>query len=77
MSLRETMPQTAEFIDALRDVFGKDAINAEIRKGIGGFANHFHASENGQESGTAFDDPNRTPIDPAWLLPTKKEKNGN
>ena len=54
MSLRDQMPETAAFIDAMRAAFGKDAINAEIRKGVGGLPGHFHATENGQEVGTPF-----------------------
>lgn len=53
-SLRDAMPLTAELIDALRDVFGKEAINTEIRKGVGGLPGHFHATENGKEVGTPF-----------------------
>ena len=56
-SLRDAMPLTAEFIDALRDVFGKEAINTEIRKGVGGLPGHFHATENGKEVGTPFPEP--------------------
>ena len=52
--LRDAMPLTAEFIDALRAAFGAEAINTEIRKGIGGLPGHFYAKENGQEVGTPF-----------------------
>ena len=50
--LREVMPQTAAFIDALRDAFGKDAIDGQIRKGMHGLPGFFHARENGHEVGT-------------------------
>ena len=54
MSLRQAMPQTAAWIDELRDAFGADAINASIRKGMAGLPNHFHAEENGHHAGTGF-----------------------
>jgi len=65
-NLRDAMPKTAEFIDAMRAVFGKDAINAEIRKGVGGLPGHFHATENGQEVGTPFPEP-QSPHE-SWFL---------
>lgn len=49
------MPQTAAWIDELREVFGVDEINHAIRKGIAGQP-VFHAIENGYEIGTAFVD---------------------
>ncbi len=51
-NLREVMPQTAAFIDALRAAFGKDAIDGQIRKGMQGIPGFFHARENGHEVGT-------------------------
>ncbi|WP_041742295.1 hypothetical protein [Collimonas fungivorans] len=48
--MREQMPQTAAFIDALRLAFDSDMINAQIRKGINGQAT-FCASENGYAVG--------------------------
>ena len=56
MSLREAMPQTAAFIDDLRAAFGAEQINAAIKKGMAGMAGHFHASENGHQAGTPFQD---------------------
>ncbi|HVL76316.1 MAG TPA: hypothetical protein VM406_09885 [Noviherbaspirillum sp.] len=35
-SLREQMPETAAFLDALRDAFGKDAIDAQVRAAFAG-----------------------------------------
>jgi hypothetical protein len=58
LSLRETMPGTAAFIDECREVFGKDCIDVAIRAGRDG-QKTFHASENGIEFGTRdhdFDD---------------------
>jgi len=45
------MPETAAFIDACRDVFGADEINASIKAGLQGKPT-FYASENGQTVGT-------------------------
>ena len=56
--LRETMPQTATFIDALREAFGKEHIDAQIKLGIQG-AQTFHAVEAGQEVGTRFTEPTK------------------
>lgn len=52
MSLRTEMPITADFIDALRDAFGKEGIDASIRKGMAGVPGFFHASEAGRSVGT-------------------------
>jgi len=49
--LRHSMPETAAFIDAMRDAFGAEMINAAIKAGIDGQPT-FWASENGQEIGT-------------------------
>jgi hypothetical protein len=50
-SLRETMPDTAAFIDEMREVFGAAEINASIRGGLDGQPT-FWACENGVEIGT-------------------------
>lgn len=50
-NLREAMPEIAEFIDCLREAFGKDMVNQQIRKGLKGEA-VFYARENGIEIGT-------------------------
>lgn len=55
-SLRETMPETAAWIDQLRDAFGADAIDGSIRKGLQGTPT-FWAEEAGQQVGAR----------PAWL----------
>jgi hypothetical protein len=58
--LRQTMPETAAFIDACREAFGAEMINVAIKAGIDGQPT-FWASENGQEIGTkAAYDPERT-----------------
>lgn len=46
------MPLTAAFIDACRDAFGADVINASIKAGLQGKPTFF-ASENGHTVGTA------------------------
>lgn len=50
-SLRQTMPRTAEFVDACREFFGTAEVNAAIRAGIDGQPTFF-ASENGYRVGT-------------------------
>lgn len=50
-SLREQMPLVSAFIDDMRAVFGAEAINNQIRAGLGG-APAFHASEGGHDVGT-------------------------
>jgi hypothetical protein len=52
MSLRDQMPETAAFIDAMRAAFGKEGIDASIRKGMAGLPGFFHANEAGHEAGT-------------------------
>ena len=49
--LRETMPETAAWVDMLREVFGSEAIHDAIRRGVAGEPTFF-ASECGQEIGT-------------------------
>jgi len=46
--LREGMPITSGFVDAMREAFGRDAVNGWILGQNGGA---FWASENGQEYG--------------------------
>lgn len=52
MNLRAEMPETAAFIDALREAFGAEGINANIKKGMAGVPGYFHAKEAGHEVGT-------------------------
>ena len=49
--LRQSMPETTAFIDAMRDAFGPENINRSIKAGIEGQPT-FYARENGQEIGT-------------------------
>ncbi|GAB2913834.1 hypothetical protein GCM10027278_38080 [Paralcaligenes ginsengisoli] len=47
------MPGTAAFIDAMRQAFGSEMIDAQIRKGLKGETT-FYARENGHELGTPW-----------------------
>lgn len=76
MSLREVMPETAAFIDALRAAFGAEAVNAAIRKGVGGLPGHFHAVENGHETGTPFPDGVSFTLDQLGLPPKRPRDAG-
>lgn len=51
VSMREQMPQVAAIIDALREAFGAEVVDAAIRRGMRG-GQGFHATENGHEVGT-------------------------
>jgi len=48
--LRQSMPTVAAFIDDMRETFGADAVNGQIKKGMQGLP-VFWASENGTEIG--------------------------
>ena len=50
-SLRDQMPVVTAWIDKMRETFGKEHIDAQIRAGMRG-APVFFASENGHEIGT-------------------------
>jgi hypothetical protein len=50
-SMRDQMPTVAAWIDQLRDAFGKESIDAQIRAGMRGKP-VFFAQENGQTVGT-------------------------
>jgi len=53
-SLRDEMPETAGFIDSLREAFGKEMVDEQIRQGMRGQP-VFWARENGREIGTRSD----------------------
>ena len=55
-NLREVMPLVAAFVDDMREAFGADVINPQIRRGMAGEIG-FWASENGVEIGTKFPEP--------------------
>lgn len=48
------MPEITAFIDKLREAFGAEMINEQIRKGMRGEPYCFYATENGHEVGTKF-----------------------
>ena len=50
-NMREQMPQVAAIIDAFREAFGAEVVDAAIRRGMRG-EQGFHATENGHEVGT-------------------------
>lgn len=50
-NMREQMPQVAAIVDAFREAFGADVVDAAIRRGMRG-EQGFHATENGHEVGT-------------------------
>lgn len=50
-SLRDQMPKVTQFIDELREAFGKEMIDTQIRKGMQGEGS-FYARENGIEIGS-------------------------
>lgn len=54
-SLRETMPETAAFIDACREAFGIENVDPSIKAGIEGQPT-FWACENGITVGTKSED---------------------
>lgn len=51
VSMREQMPQVAAIIDAFREAFGAEVVDAAIRRGMRG-GQGFHATEKGYEVGT-------------------------
>lgn len=60
MSLRDAMPDTAAFVDALRDAFGAAVVDASIRAGLAGQTT-FYAEEAGRPVGAVgtLPDPDR------------------
>ena len=55
-SLREEMPTVAGWIDELREAFGADLVNQQIRRGMNG-QQTFYAEENGHRIGTPQNEP--------------------
>lgn len=54
-NLREKMPVVTAFIDSLREAFGKEMIDDQIRKAVRDKQPTFWARENGHEIGTRGD----------------------
>lgn len=53
------MPETAALIDRMRELMGKDAFDAVLRKAMRGVPGCFYAEENGFTFGTPFEPVNR------------------
>lgn len=53
-SKRDRMPIVTAFVDDLREAFGAAYVNAIIRAGMRGEPESFHATECGEEIGTAW-----------------------
>lgn len=51
-SMAADMPVCMAFIRQLREAFGREVIDQQIKAGMAGDAFAFHASENGHEVGT-------------------------
>lgn len=66
--MREVMPDTATFVDAMRAAFGADAVDASIRAGLRGETT-FWASEAGRTVGT----PGTVPADRALHVFSEEE----
>ncbi len=52
MSLRDVMPTTAAWVDQLRQAFGAEMIDGQIRKAVKGEPDCFFAEEGGHTVGT-------------------------
>lgn len=61
--MRAEMPGVAAWIDELRRVFGRDEIDAQIRRGMRGEPT-FYAYENGHAIGTPIPKPDPPPARP-------------
>lgn len=53
-SLRDSMPETAKFVDAKRKELGLEFVNDCIKQALAGVPGRFYALENGHVLGTAF-----------------------
>lgn len=67
--MREQMPNVAAFIDQMREVFGRDAVDPSIREGMRGKPT-FWAKENGYEIGT----PIRSELEVVLFGPDRHER---
>ena len=71
--LRLIMPRVAEFIDALRDAFGREIIDQQIRNGLAG-GTDFWASEGGHTIGHRPPEPGASfTADQLQLKPRKAQ----
>ena len=53
-NLRESMPETASFVDSKRKQFGVEFVNGCIKQALAGEPGRFYALENGHVLGTPF-----------------------
>ena len=51
---RETMPDVAGFVDAMRDLLGREYVDGMIKRGMRGEPDCFYATEAGHSVGTPF-----------------------
>lgn len=70
-NLRDQMPETAAFIDALRREFGAAMIDGQIRKGLRGEAPAFYAEEGGRAVGTSWHHALEVPALPSPSAPIR------
>jgi hypothetical protein len=52
--LRDSMPETAIWVDSKRKEFGSDFVNGCIKQALAGVPGRFYAMENGHVLGTPF-----------------------
>ena len=67
MNLRTQMPLVTAWIDGLRDAFGREAIDGQIRAAVRDGLATFHAREGGHEVGTPLPAP-RVEISAAQMV---------
>lgn len=80
-SMRDQMPATAAFVDAMREAFGKEMVECQIRRGIKGEPTFF-AQENGHQVGTCNTESTSVVYwdeqgisrsrDPGWMIDARK-----
>jgi hypothetical protein len=80
-NLREEMPHTAAWVDSVREAFGADMVNGQIKKAMRGEPT-FYARENGHEIGTrdmrataaihTGRDGNSHCVEPPWMIEARQ-----
>jgi hypothetical protein len=68
VDLRKQMPRVSDMVNRRRVEWGASYVNDCVRRGLGGEANCFYASEAGLSIGTAFSGPIGEEV--AWYLTT-------
>lgn len=66
--LRQKMPEIADWLDAMVEVFGKESVHGQVRRGLAGEP-MFYAEENGHTVGT------RIPVNPARCIVWNRQGN--